>query len=66
MFGTNHRLSFSSPLENGDHPEHDTSEHLDLDDIQKYQSIIGVIHWSVSVGILDVNTAVMTLASFRD
>ena len=66
MFVTKPKLSFSSPLEKGDHTELDTSECLDLDDIQKHQSMIGTIQWTISLGRLEVNTAEMTLASFRD
>ena len=65
MFGTKPKLTYSSPLEKGDHPELDTSEYLDSDGVQQYQSMIGAIQWAVSLGRLDVNTAVMTLASFR-
>ena len=53
------------PLE-GDHPELDDSKHLDQDGIQKYYSLIGAIQWAASFGRLDVNTAVMILASFKD
>ena len=65
MFGTKSKLSFPSPLEKGDHAELETSECLDSDDIQKYQSIIGSIQWAASLGRLDVNTTVITLVSFR-
>ena len=65
MFSAKPKLSFSTILEKGDHAELYTSECLDSDGVQKYQSIIGAIQWAVSLGILDVNTTVMTLASFR-
>ena len=64
-FGVKPKLNISSPLEKGDHPELDTSELLDQDGIQKYQSLIGALQWTVSLGRLDINTAVMTLSSFR-
>ena len=64
-FGVKPKLNISSPLEKGDHPELDTSELLDQDGIQKYQSLIGALQWTVSLGRIDVNTAVMTLSSFR-
>ena len=54
-----------SPLEKGDHPELDTSEFLDMTGIQQYQSMIGTLQWSVSIGHLDITTAVMTMSSFR-
>ena len=65
MFGSKPKQIYASPLEKGDHPELDTSEYLDQDSTQKYQSLIGAIQWAVSLGRLDVNTAVATLASFR-
>ena len=66
MFSTRSKLTYSSPLEKGNHPELDASEYLDADGAQKYQSMIGAIQWAVSLGRLEANTAVMTLSSFRD
>ena len=54
----------SPPVEKNDHPELDTSELLDEEAIQKYQSIIGALQWVVSIGRFDIQTAVMTLSSF--
>ena len=54
-----------SSLKKGDCPELDDSNYLDQDAIQKHQSLIGAIQWDVSLGRLDANTAVVTLASFR-
>jgi len=65
LFGKKPRQSYSSPLEKGDHPELDTSEELGTSDIKKYQSLIGAVQWAVSIGRLDVATAVMTLSKFR-
>ena len=62
MFGSKPKLNVMSPLEKGDHPELDTSECLEQDGIQKYQSLVGAIQWEASLGRLDVNTVVMTLA----
>ena len=64
-FGHKPSNKVHSPLEKGDHPELDTSEFLDQDGIQKYQSLLGALQWAVSLGRLDVNTAVMTMSSFR-
>lgn len=55
----------TSPLEQGDHPECDTSELLDDEGISKYQSIIGSLQWAITIGRLDIATAVMSLSSFR-
>ena len=66
MFGIKPKLSFSLPLENGNYHELDTSEHLDPYGIYKYQSMISSIQCAVSLGRLDVNATLITLASFRD
>ena len=65
IFGAKPKLSFLSPLENGEYPELYTSEHLYSDVVQKYQSMIGEIKWAESLGRLDVNIVVTTLASVR-
>ena len=54
----------TSPIEKNDHPELDTSDLLNDEDIVKYQSLIGALQWVVSIGQFDVMTAVMTLSSF--
>jgi hypothetical protein len=55
----------SSPLEQNDHPEMDDSPFLRQDETQQFQSLIGAMQWAVSIGRLDIATAVMSLSSFR-
>lgn len=64
MFGSKPK-QVSSPLEHGDHPEIDDSIELELEDIKKYQHMIGSLQWVVQIGRFDVTTAVMTMSSFR-
>ena len=64
MFGTKPK-QVGSPLENGDHPEMDDSIELEIDDIKKFQTMIGSLQWVVQIGRFDITTAVMTLSSFR-
>jgi hypothetical protein len=54
----------SSPLEQNDHPEIDDSPFLRQDETQQFQSLIGAMQWAVSIGRLDIATAVMSLSSF--
>jgi hypothetical protein len=56
---------YISPLEKGDHPEIDTSDELGPDNIKVYQSMIGSLHWSISQGRFDIQTATMTVSQFR-
>ena len=65
LFGHQPKRNVTSPLEKNDHPELDMSEELDMEGIKKYQSLIGALQWSVSLGRLDVMTAVMTMSGFR-
>ena len=65
MFGEKPKELYSSPLDKGDHPELDTSDLLDADGIQKYQSMIGAMQWAISIGCFDIATAIMSLSSFR-
>lgn len=65
MFGAKPRMTYASPIEKGDHPELDDTPLLDDTGIRKYQSMLGALQWIVSLGRLDVATAVMTMGSFR-
>jgi hypothetical protein len=64
MFGSK-PASANTPLVEGDHPELDTSELLDLTGIKQFQSLIGSAQWAVQLGRLDITTAVITMSSFR-
>jgi hypothetical protein len=55
----------SSPLEQNDHPKMDDSPFLGQDETQQFQSLIGAMQWAVSIGRLDIVTAVMSLSSFH-
>ena len=63
MFGHKPR-EYKSPLEPNDHPELDLTPELDEDGTQMYQSLIGSLQWTVSLGRIDVATAVMTMSGF--
>ena len=65
MFGCSPPANISSPLEKGDHPEMDMSELLDAEGIERYQSLIVTLQWAVSLGRMDIATAVMSMSSFR-
>jgi hypothetical protein len=53
----------SSPLEQNDHPEMNDSPFLGQDETQQFQSLIGAMQWAVSIGRLDIATAVIYLSS---
>ena len=52
-------------MEKGDHPELDSTDLLDELGTRQYQSLIGAMQWAVSIGRIDITTAVMTMSGFR-
>ena len=48
-----------------DHPEMDVSELLEDDDVEKCLRLVGQPQWAVSLGRWDIQTAAMTMSSFR-
>ena len=65
MFGEKPNKRPKSPLEDGDHPELDTSAFLDEDDTIKYQAMIGQMQWLITLGRFDMQTSTMTMSAFR-
>ncbi len=65
LFGCKPKTTYSSPLEQGDHPELDTFDELGLDGIKQYQSLIGAAQWLIFRGRLDIATAIMAMSSYR-
>jgi hypothetical protein len=53
-----------TPLDKGDHPELDTSDLLEVNDIKIYQSLIGTLQWVIQIGRFDITTSVMMLSRF--
>ena len=66
MFGTNTKLNkyVREPLEQGDNPELDTSEMLDNEYSQKYQSLIFSLEWYISLKRFVICSPVMIMSSF--
>ena len=65
FFGKSPNTKYRAPLEKNDHPEMDISPLLDEDGITQYQSLIGALQWTITLGRFDIAVAVMTLSSFR-
>jgi hypothetical protein len=61
MFNENPLSKANSLLDSNDHPEADTSEFLDEDGIQQYQSLIGSMQWAISIGHFDIAVYVMSM-----
>jgi len=53
---------YSTPFEESYHPEEDTSDLCDADNISKYKSLLGSANWVVTLGRFDITYAVNTLS----
>ena len=53
-------------METNDHPELNVTAFCNENEIEIYQSLIGSMQWAVSIGRMDVQTAVMSMSSFRE
>ena len=54
-----------TPLVGGDHPESDTSDFCNQDQIKQYQTIVGQLIWLSGLGRFDIAVHVMTMSRFR-
>jgi hypothetical protein len=64
MFGQKPKEYFSS-LDKVDHPELDTSEFIEIEIINIYQSIVSALQWAVTLGRFDILEAIMTMSGFH-
>eukprot|EP00957_Ditylum_brightwellii_P124159 9464752-Ditylum_brightwellii.AAC.1 len=62
IFGT--LTKHNTPMVPGDHPKLDESALLGDEDNQKYQMLIGMLNWLVTLGDIDITYSVSSLARF--
>ena len=56
--------NYGSPMEDNDHPEIDESDLMTLEDVSKYQMLVGCAQWAVTIGRFDIQYATNTMARF--
>jgi hypothetical protein len=61
MFGAKPK-QVSSPLKHADDPEMNDSIELKINNIKKYQTMVGSLQWVVQIRHFDITTAVMKLS----
>ena len=54
-----------TPLEKNDHPELDTSEILEGQEINHYLTMVGQRQWLITSGRFDIQAQVITMSRFR-
>ena len=65
ILGSKTKSRYHSPLEKKYHPELDTENFLDSYGIQRCQSLISELQFSIYLRIIDIATAIMTVLFFR-
>ena len=64
MFGGPPSKRYNCPIEKNDHPELDNISLLLEEDIKIYQSMIGALQWTITLGWFDISVAVMPMSRF--
>ena len=54
-----------TPLEKNDHPELDTSEILEGQEVNHYLTMVGQLQWLIALGRFDIQAQVITMSRFR-
>ena len=62
LFITEPSKGLKTPLEKNDHPELDTSEMLEGQEVNHYLTMVGQLQWLISLGRFDIQAQVITMS----
>ena len=65
LFDTEPSKGLKTPLEKNDHPELDTSETLEGQEVNHYLTMVGQLQWLITLGRFDIQAQVITMSRFR-
>ena len=65
LFNTEPSKGLKTPLEKNDHPELDTSEILEGQEVNHYLTMVGQLQWLIILGRFDIQAQVITMSRFR-
>ena len=65
LFNTEPSKGLKTPLEKNDHPELDTSEILEGQEVNHYLTMVGQLQWLITLGRFDIQAQVITMSRFR-
>ena len=65
LFNTEPSKGLKTPLEKNDHPELDTSEILEGQEVNHYLTMVGQLQWLITLGRFDIQAQVFTMSRFR-
>ena len=64
-FGTEPSKGLKTPLEKNDHPQLDTSDILEGQQVNHYLTMEGQLQWVITLGRFDIQAQVITMSRFR-
>ena len=62
LFNTEPSKGLKTPLEKNDHPELDTSEILEGQEVNHYLTMVGQLQWLITLGRFDIQAQVITMS----
>ena len=65
LFNTEPSKGLKTPLEKNDHPELDTSEIIEGQEVNHYLTMVGQLQWLITLGRFDIQAQVITMSRFR-
>ena len=65
LFNTEPSKGLKTPLEKNDHPELDTSEILEGQEVNHYLTTVGQLQWLITLGRFDIQAQVITMSRVR-
>ena len=65
LFNTEPSKGLKTPLEKNDHPELDTSDILEGQQVNHYLTMVGQLQWLITLGRFDIQAQVITMSRFR-
>ena len=65
LFNTEPSKGLKTPLEKNDHPELDTSDILEGQQVNPYLTIVGQLQWLITLGRFDIQAQVITCLDFE-
>ena len=65
LFNTEPSKGLKTPLEKNDHPELDTSEILEGQEVNHYLTMVGQLQWLITLGRFDILAQVITMSRVR-
>ena len=56
--------TFRTPMDSNYHPEEDDTPLLDMENVTRYQAMVGSLNWAISIGRFDIQYATTTMARY--